>query len=160
MDTIRVIFIKHSLWNLPSTAIRLGLPHSLIHLGLSSHSLIVDGDYAIEAKMLFLDNGKIRTGIRRVLLSEALVGATIIKDVSFKVPYAEAGLIWARAQVGKPYDFKGAFALFLVPNRNWQEDNSWYCYELVAAAIHNSGRKLFNDLGHITGRELLGVNPE
>lgn len=44
------------------------------------------------------------------------------------------------AQVGKPYDFSGAFAL---PFRaNWEDTNKWYCSELAAAAFAYSGARI------------------
>jgi hypothetical protein len=38
-----------------------------------------------------------------------------------------------RQQLGKPYD-KTAIVGFIV-NRNWREDDSWYCSELITAAL-------------------------
>lgn len=157
---MQIILAKHSIFNIPSTLIRIALPESLFRIGRTSHAIIVDGDYCIEAKMLYLDGWKIGTGVRRVLKEVALDKAIVVATLDFKVPDEEAGLAWARQQVGKPYDFFGALELALAPDRNWHEDDAWYCYELAAEALHQAGRKLFSDIGHITGRELLGVNPE
>jgi hypothetical protein len=159
MESLRIVLVTHPIWNLPSTLIRMALPQSALHPSKTSHAIIVDGEYGIEAKMLYLDGWKVKTGVRRVLLDVALKGATIINDIEYAVPDANQGLSWAREQEGKPYDWKGALGLFISPFRNWNEDDSWYCYELAAQTIHQSGRKLFSNVGGITGRELVGVNP-
>ena len=41
-------------------------------------------------------------------------------------------------QLDKPYDWRNILA-FLSPNRNWLEDDSWFCSELVAAGLIKSG---------------------
>lgn len=159
MGTLTVLLTRHSIFNLSSTLIRAALPHSALAFGRSSHAIIVDGDYGIEAKMAWREGWKLKSGVRRVLLSEALVGATVVATIPFTVPDAEAGLQWARTQVGKPYDFMGALGLLVPSDRAWQADSDWWCYELAARAVHEAGRPVFAALGHITGRELAGVNP-
>lgn len=159
MDSLRIILIKHPIWNPPSTLIRVALPLSALHPGATCHAIVVDGDYAIEAKMLYLDGYKLKSGVRRNLLSDSLSGVTIVNDIQFDVPDATAAIAWAREQVGKPYDWKGALGLWLAPDRDWNDPDSWYCFELAAQAIQQSGRKLFAETGHITGREIVGVNP-
>src|SRR5579859_783993 len=45
---------------------------------------------------------------------------------------------WLRSQLGKPYDFDAIAAFAASPfagERNWQSPDSWYCSELVAAAL-------------------------
>lgn len=158
-DTLTILLTRHSIFNPASTLIRLALPHSVAALGRSSHAIIVDGDYAIEAKMAWMDGWKIRSGVRRILLTDALKGATVISSRTFDVPDAEAGLAWARTQVGKPYDFLGAVGLLVPDDREWQDPVSWWCYELAGETIHQAGRAIFAALGHITGRELMAVNP-
>lgn len=46
-------------------------------------------------------------------------------------------LSFARAQVGKAYDFT-AIEAFVV-GRDWREADSWFCSELVAAALEKGG---------------------
>lgn len=43
---------------------------------------------------------------------------------------------FARAQLGKPYD-KLAILAFLV-DRNWRDEDAWFCSELVAASLENA----------------------
>lgn len=40
-------------------------------------------------------------------------------------------------QEGKPYDMTGIFAFVL--DRDWQEDDSWFCSELITAALVQCG---------------------
>lgn len=157
MDTLRALFIKKPLINLGSTVIRLALPHTLFHLAQCSHSIIVDGEYAIEATMCWLDGRKVCSGVRRVPLSAALAGSTVAQERQYTVPDVEKGLAWARSQVGKPYDFKGAIGLAIAPERDWQQDDMWFCHELTGRAIHECGRIAFGNVSHLTSRELLGI---
>lgn len=48
-------------------------------------------------------------------------------------------LAFARAQVGKPYDYLAAFG---VPWRtSWDDEGKWYCSELLEAALAAGGRR-------------------
>lgn len=143
--------------NPASYAIRYALPRSRFALAKSSHAVIVDGDCGIEARMLYRDGGKWNSGVRRVPLGQAIGGATVVAQLNFLVPDAESGLSFAREQVGRDYDYAGAFGLAIAPDREWQLDDAWFCYELAAMTIHAAGRKLFSSVGHITEREFLGV---
>jgi len=44
---------------------------------------------------------------------------------------------FCRDQIGKPYDFWGILAFAF--NRNWRDDDSWFCSELISAALEYSG---------------------
>jgi len=59
-------------------------------------------------------------------------------------------------QLGKPYD-KLAILAFAV-QRDWREDGSWFCSELIAAALEKSGwftGPLSDVANKITPRDLL-----
>jgi hypothetical protein len=59
-------------------------------------------------------------------------------------------------QINRPYDWKAIFGMPL--RRNWQEEDNWFCSELIAAAIQ-CDTKLFNeDISRITPRDLY-INP-
>lgn len=49
---------------------------------------------------------------------------------------------FVRWQIGKPYDME-AIAAFAA-GRNWRDHRSWFCSELVAAALEYSGYLPFN----------------
>jgi hypothetical protein len=67
--------------------------------------------------------------------------ATFSKCVVMTVPcndYQACGFYsFLESQIGKPYDWRAIYAFIL--NRNWREDDSWICSELVAAAGEASG---------------------
>lgn len=63
-------------------------------------------------------------------------------------------LDFARKQVGKPYDARGILNFGL--HRNWKDDSSWFCSELVAAAFDQAGVPLVMtpNAGRVTPRDL------
>jgi hypothetical protein len=151
MEQITLIFTKRE-WNPGSYAIRWSIPKSRFQVAAASHCLIKDGDYYIEAAM--------GHGVRRTLPEVALKGLTVVKEITFYVPNAEAGLAFARSQIGKPYDYKGAIGLSLAPDRDWTEADMWFCFELAAATLKYAGREDFSDdAGHITGTLLMAIKP-
>lgn len=82
------------------------------------------------------------------------------KAVVVDVPVLSAADVehFAYAQLGKPYDWSGVIGIGL--HRNWQEDDSWSCAELVAAALRYGGANLFDDAYHhrVTPQHLLMLN--
>lgn len=46
----------------------------------------------------------------------------------------------AKSKLGKPYDYTGILGLGV--NRDWQEQNSWFCSEDVADTLKTSGLQL------------------
>lgn len=150
MDTIRVIF-TYRRYNPISWLIRWALPRSRFAMALASHCLIVDGDSVIEANMLH--------GVRRVSRDVGLSGLTVVRIVDYHVPDRGCGIEWARAQVGKRYDWRGALGLAIDTDRAWQDESDWFCFELVAATLAKAGRDVFFDTGHITGSALMLIRP-
>lgn len=174
MQTIHAIYTKR-VTNPVSWLIRWTIPQSRFFFSRSSHVMVVDGDHAIEAHMLY--------GVRRVPLAKALKGATIVKEALYPVKDAGRGLAWFRSQIctyvpnppkGMPkwaqalvavvqrlrhnnYDFKGAFGLGLAPNRDWQDPAAWHCYEGLARALREAGLDVFSDSGFITETTLLSI---
>ena len=57
-------------------------------------------------------------------------------------------LEYAMSQVGKPYDYSGIYGFLF--NRNWQHDDSWFCSELVAAAINKQEQMFKKDAFRVT----------
>ena len=66
----------------------------------------------------------------------------------------------ARSQIGKPYDLTALFGLLM--HRDWQEDDSWFCSELVAWAFSRGGSPLFRRevMHRITPQHLWILAPE
>jgi uncharacterized protein YycO len=48
----------------------------------------------------------------------------------------------AKNEVGKPYDLLGILGLSI--HRNWQEDDKWWCSELIPYILLKWGIRLFN----------------
>lgn len=70
------------------------------------------------------------------------------------VSKAEAKEIWENAvkHIGKPYDFIGI--LGFATNRDWQEEDSWFCSEYVAGCVQPV-KPMFNELpSRISPRDL------
>ncbi len=70
----------------------------------------------------------------------------------------DTSTLWdfANGQVGKDYDWSALWGMLI--RRNWENDNKWFCSELIAAAAKEAGNKLLADKGRhhrITPRDLL-----
>lgn len=55
---------------------------------------------------------------------------------------AQAIIDTARSQLGKKYDWTGLVGI-AIHSRNWQEEDSWWCSELIAWAFDKGGNPLF-----------------
>lgn len=103
--------------------------------GAWSHVAIVDGDDVIEARAW--------QGVVRTPLDAHLQRASAHEVVQIECPNPQAVLSFARAQVGKPYDWGGVLAF---PLREPLADESrWFCSELVEAALLAGGRARFRE---------------
>lgn len=75
-------------------------------------------------------------------------------DYRFLLPAndTQTAAIWtyAKAQIGKPYDTK-AIAGILV-HRDWREEDSWFCAELVSAACEQGGYPIVHAPGNFFNR--------
>ncbi|MCG8993330.1 hypothetical protein LH427_07790 [Laribacter hongkongensis] len=98
-----------------------------------SHVALVDGDHVIESVM--------GHGVRRGPLYGAIRRAS--RHALVSLPASNPALIIAAAaeQVGKPYDYTAILGLGL--HRDWQDDEAWFCSELVAWAFQQAGEPLF-----------------
>lgn len=60
------------------------------------------------------------------------------EEVQIDCPAPIAAMQFTRSQIGKGYDYLGAFG---VPWRSpWHSEDRWYCSELVEAALQHGGR--------------------
>lgn len=98
-----------------------------------SHVAIIDGDEVIEATA--------PAGVRRFPVVQAIDHAKRGKIV--ELPCRDPGAVIAAAasQLGKPYDYTAVLGLGL--HRDWQEDDAWFCSELVAWSFQHAGEPLF-----------------
>lgn len=124
MDTINLVFSRSH--NPGSLLIR------LLTWSTWSHVALIDGDQVIEA---------VWPRVREISLDEfkSLHSATEIVSL---LCYDEKAIIAAaRSQIGKPYDWTAVIGIGL--HRDWQEDDSWFCSELVAWAFAKARNALF-----------------
>lgn len=150
-NIVTLVFVKRAWWNPIAALIRWAVPVSRFKWARSSHSMVLDGDHVIHATML---HGVVRQPVREVLKANKLVQIT-----GYHVPDASRGKAWLYEQIGKPYDFTGAFGLSLSPDRKWQEDDKWFCHELCAATLSAAGMSVFVDTGHVTDSHLMMLKP-
>lgn len=56
-------------------------------------------------------------------------------------------------QVGKRYDWRAVYG-WAGAGRDWHDECSWFCFELVAAAIEVGSGYRFSNRNRVTGRDL------
>ena len=110
-----------------------------------SHCAIVDGVDIIEAAA----DGGVRIRELGDLLRESSEHAFVDVPTSD----ARAVIAAARSQVGKPYDWLGVLGIGV--RRRWQDNDRWFCSELIAWAFERAGWPLFRGQPwRITPRDL------
>ncbi|MDG9783723.1 YiiX/YebB-like N1pC/P60 family cysteine hydrolase [Metapseudomonas otitidis] len=117
-----------------------------------SHVALVDGSHVIEAVAL--------QGVREVPRPLAVQNASAHCVVDLPARNPGAIIDAARSQVGKPYDWSAIAGLGL--RRDWQEDDAWFCSELVAWAAAQAGEPWFRQeaLRRVTPQHLWMLAPE
>jgi hypothetical protein len=114
-----------------------------------SHVAIIDGDDVIEA---------VWPEVRCTLLAEVIASHSEHCIIDIPCPDDAAGIAWARAQIGAPYDLIGMLGLGL--NRDWQDDTRWWCSEHATGALLAAGRQVFREgmMHRITPQHLWMLN--
>lgn len=121
----------------------------LIKIGTMSRwchaAVLLDGDWVVDATL--------GAGVTLQSLSEFRKHFPVIEVIDIPLPDAVRFL---NAQMGKPYDWTALFGM--VMQRDWQEDDSWFCSELVEATLAAGGRKRFRDaVSRITPQQTWAV---
>ncbi|WP_122300358.1 YiiX/YebB-like N1pC/P60 family cysteine hydrolase [Pseudomonas syringae] len=98
-----------------------------------SHVALVNGDQVIEAVT--------SVGVRQVSLSSAICNASTYALVELPAKNSQKVHQVARSQIGKRYDWSAIVGLGL--QRDWQEDDAWFCSELIAWAAATAGERWF-----------------
>lgn len=99
-----------------------------------SHCATVEGDTVVEALL-----GK---GVVRTPLVAAVQRAKRWALLEYDCPNADAVRNCIAAQIGKPYDLTGVLSLPF--QRDWQEDDAWWCSEIYPFARAQAGVPIFN----------------
>ncbi|SED51101.1 YiiX/YebB-like N1pC/P60 family cysteine hydrolase [Pseudomonas anguilliseptica] len=117
-----------------------------------SHVALVAGNYVIEAVAL--------EGVRQVSKAYAIERASAYSLVDMPARNPQAIIDAARSQIGKPYDWTAIAGLGL--HRDWQEEDSWFCSELLAWAADQAGEPWFRPeaLRRITPQHIWMLSPE
>lgn len=112
-----------------------------------SHVAIIDGNEVIEATA--------PAGVRRFPINHTKRSAIV--ELPCRDP--QAVIAAAASQIGKPYDFTAIIGLGL--HRDWQQEDSWFCSELVAWAFEKVGDPLFRAdcLRRVTPQHLWMLSP-
>ena len=113
--------------HLSSAAIRLAT------WGDFSHVAQIDGPKVIESVF--------RDGVREDSLDNAIARASRWAIVEYRHRNPAAMIAAVRSQIGKPYDKTGALGLGM--HRDWQDDDAWWCSELIAWAAQQAGDPWF-----------------
>jgi uncharacterized protein YycO len=78
-----------------------------------------------------------------------LAGVSKFSEKTIDLPDDAAAIAWARAQIGKPYDWLGALGLAF--HREWDNPERWWCSELVEGAAAAGRRPRFvSNAGRVT----------
>ena len=97
-------------------------------------------------------------GVQEVDVYDVIDRSSMVALGRVWCPDVPAAIAWARRQVGKPYDYFGALGLGL--HREWQQDDKWWCSELVEAALAKGGNLRFrHDLQRVTPQHSWMVTP-
>jgi uncharacterized protein YycO len=135
MAVLKVVFCRRA--HPGSWLLRMGMRSSWSHCGIVTPDATV-----LEAAAFH--------GVRETPLAQFMPAwaAWQLRDV--EVPDVAAAVAFARTQLGKPYDWPGAFGVAF-GERRWQDPDSWFCSELVEAAAAAGGRQRFvNDAWRVT----------
>lgn len=97
-----------------------------------SHVALVDGEEVIEATW---------PTVCATPLDDVLAKHSLCVIVEFSDVDGAAIIQAARSQIGKPYDLAGILGIAL--HRDWQDQDKWFCSELVAWAFEKAGFPLF-----------------
>lgn len=116
-----------------------------------SHVALVDGDHLIEAVAI---HGVVRTPLA---MRQAHDPSWRISALPCRDP--QAVIASAQSQLGKPYDYTGVLGIGL--HREWQQDDSWFCSELVAWSFAQAGDPLFrtDSVRRVTPEDLWMLQP-
>ncbi len=68
-------------------------------------------------------------------------------DATITTPIAAQIYEFALDQIGKPYDWKAIVGFAI--DRNWEDNSSWFCSELVAAACKKCGLIIVNSCANV-----------
>ena len=127
MDQVQLLFSRTN--SIESYAVR------MMSWSRWSHVALVHGDAIVEAVP--------GVGVRRTSFVEAIRDVSDARIVSLPGIDEERIFELMCSQIGKPYDWGAVFGIAL--HRDWQNDEKWFCSELIAWAFAKAGDPLFRE---------------
>ncbi|CAB4158578.1 hypothetical protein UFOVP708_11 [uncultured Caudovirales phage] len=113
-----------------------------------SHGVIVDSPtYAVDSTFKL-------NGVRRRPLHEALHGATATRFLHLPLDREAEARDFYLGQINTDYDLH-CIVGFATGDRDWRDDTSWFCWELIAAAVERGSDYRFDNLSRVTPRDLI-----
>lgn len=135
MPTVRLLFCrtlspKEPMSYISTPLLRLGAwsPWSHVALVMEGGESVIDATFA-------------HGGVQQRRIADVLAASSVHEFRDIECPDPAAAYAFARSQLGKPYDWRGTLGLAL--HRDWQQDDAWWCSELVEACIAAGGRPRF-----------------
>lgn len=87
------------------------------------------------------------TGSKMIPVKDALKGLTYFEVLEVPTnPELDKKIL--SEELNKPYDYMGVLGINF--ERNWQDSSSWFCSELAAFVLQQSGIRLPEEIGTIT----------
>lgn len=139
MNRVQLLFTRHT--NIGSWAIR------ALTMSPWSHVAVTYGDYAVES----VADG----GVRAVKTSRITHGADAYAFAEIPSKATQSQVFHAcMTQCGKPYDFGAVLGMPFW--RDWQEDDKWFCSELVewGFMVNHASNFPASKLHRVTPRDL------
>lgn len=108
--------------------------------------IIVRKDRLAPVREAFVIGAEAVAGVVRRPLAERLATASRAAIMHIACEHSDEVEHAAASQLGKPYDWRGLLGLGV--RRRWQDDDKWFCSELVAWAFEQAGHRLFRPDTH------------
>lgn len=117
-----------------------------------SHCMTIIDDKAYEATMLH--------GCRVVPVDVAMEGVAYYRDMFIEVEDVQAMIDFGNAQIGKGYDFAGAFGIPFLASEDWADWSKFWCSELCFTQLGAAGVWVLdpNEQKRVTPNDLLQCN--
>lgn len=144
MDILTIGFSRNHL--IGSYVIR-----KLTHSEFSHCAILTDSNKAT-SKSTIID-ATFKHGVAERPYSDFILQNSNFEFISIEIPCLKTFLEEARKEIGKRYDLS-ALAGF-IENRNWQEDDKWFCSELIAYILNKLGILSLDNVYKVTPQIIL-----
>lgn len=140
MSTLKLVFTDAD--TIPAKVIRLATWSDVCHVGLVDNKSVIDSRYSSH-------------GVSEYPIAKlgGLYPRILVREYDIE---AEPVLAFARSQIGKPYDLSAVIGIPF--HRDWQEDDKWFCAEVIAWAANMAKTPLVHKKsGRVTPQDLFQV---